>query len=344
MTFGYTESTGGVRIFYAAERGPGTPLLIISRMAASTVAHFEANQAFNRALSDGASWFTYDRRNTGRSTKVDHPVTLDDMLDDLEAMLDLIGQPCDVYGRREGGQLAVGLAVRRPHAVRRLLLVSTHRYQNDTQRFPEFAQRRLRHIEADPVGGIAATWVFEYPGIVPDVAIEAAKRQVEALPPLEGRAQDSIFDAVDLRQLGAECYASALFLSQEHEIESLTLEAAACLPRARVANWNSLGDGTINGAAWRKAWDEACPVAEATCESKGPLFDDFGLSPREVEILALVCRGLSNAEIGDALVIAPSTAKRHVANIFGKLGVASRPQAIALAFERGLVPTPVRRD
>lgn len=345
MTFGYVESTGGVRIFYACERGMGTPLLIISRIAASTVMQFAANQAFNRELALGGSWFTYDRRDTGRSTKTGLAPTFDEMVDDVVAIAERIGEPCDVYGRREGGQLAVALAARRPESVRRLLLVSTHRYQNDRKRLPEYAQRVLRHMEADPLGGTASCWVQEYPGIVPSVALEAARRQLEAVPSEVGHAQDSVFDGLDLRDLGANCHAPALFLSQEHEIESLTLEAAGCLPCARVASWNQLGDGTINGAEWRRAWDEAFPMA-LTCRANESVHpsQNYGLSPRETEILGLVCRGLSNAEIADGLVIAPSTAKRHVANVFSKLGVASRPQAIVLAYEQGLFPAPGRRE
>ena len=156
------------------------------------------------------------------------------------------------------------------------------------------------------------------------------------------RSHAQAFAAVDLREIGRCVQTPALFLSQEHEIELLTLEAAECLPCARVANWNRIGDGTINGSAWRQAWDEAIPPVEPSRPLNGRNGTSYPpeLSPRESEILALVCQGLSNAEIGEKLVIAPSTAKRHVANIFAKLGVASRPQAIALAYERGLVTVP----
>ena len=343
LTLGYIESSGGTRIFYACERGVGTPLLIIHRMAASTVMQFAANQAFNSALAAGGSWFTYDRRDSGRSTKTGRAPTFVEMVDDAAAVAEMIGTPCDVYGRREGGQLAVALAARRPELILRLLLVSTHRYQNDRERLPEFAQRRMQHIEADPIGGIASHWVTEYPGIVPTVALEAAKLQVKALPVEAGRAQDAVFDGIDLGDHGANCHTPALFLSQEHEIQSLTLEAAACLPCATVASWNQIGDGTINGAAWRKAWDEAIPPVKRPRSLNAERLTS-PLSHRETEILALVCRGLSNAEIADSLVIATSTAKRHVANIFEKLGVSSRPQAIAMAYERGLAPAPTRRE
>jgi LuxR family transcriptional regulator, maltose regulon positive regulatory protein len=61
------------------------------------------------------------------------------------------------------------------------------------------------------------------------------------------------------------------------------------------------------------------------------------LSKREVEILGLLCQGLSNREIARQMVLSVGTVKTHVHNLFGKLGVRDRPQAIAKANFIGLV-------
>jgi DNA-binding NarL/FixJ family response regulator len=62
------------------------------------------------------------------------------------------------------------------------------------------------------------------------------------------------------------------------------------------------------------------------------------LTEREVEVLGLVARGRSNKEIASDLAITERTARTHVSNILGKLGLASRTQAALYALDRGLVP------
>ncbi|MFC0528932.1 response regulator [Phytohabitans kaempferiae] len=61
------------------------------------------------------------------------------------------------------------------------------------------------------------------------------------------------------------------------------------------------------------------------------------LSPREVEVLRLVARGLSNVEIGRALHIAEATVKTHLLRAFAKLGVSDRTAAVTTAMAEGLI-------
>lgn len=66
------------------------------------------------------------------------------------------------------------------------------------------------------------------------------------------------------------------------------------------------------------------------------------LSPRELDVLALLAEGLSNVEIGQRLGIGESTVKTHVSNVLGKLALSDRTQAAIYAWRQGLVPSPSR--
>jgi DNA-binding CsgD family transcriptional regulator len=64
----------------------------------------------------------------------------------------------------------------------------------------------------------------------------------------------------------------------------------------------------------------------------------FGLSPREFEVLVLIAGGYSYQEIADQLCVSLSTIKTHAANIFSKMDVQRRTQAVMLAQKAGLIP------
>jgi two-component system, NarL family, response regulator LiaR len=66
--------------------------------------------------------------------------------------------------------------------------------------------------------------------------------------------------------------------------------------------------------------------------------DEHGLSPREAEVLALICQGLSNEEIGQRAFIGVNTVKTHIRTLYRKINVSSRTQAVVWGHAHGFQP------
>ncbi|MFD4522971.1 response regulator [Streptomyces sp. NPDC058470] len=77
--------------------------------------------------------------------------------------------------------------------------------------------------------------------------------------------------------------------------------------------------------------------ASDTGRPLAPHADLASLTPRELEVLTLLGRGLSNTELAGELTLSEATVKSHVARIFAKLTLRDRSQAVVLAYETGLV-------
>jgi DNA-binding NarL/FixJ family response regulator len=94
------------------------------------------------------------------------------------------------------------------------------------------------------------------------------------------------------------------------------------------------GDALLAPSVTRRLIDQFAqrPVAKKTGATSLE-----GITEREHEVLALVARGLSNAEIAELLVLAEGTVKTHIKHIFGKLDLRDRTQAVIFAYDAGLV-------
>lgn len=94
------------------------------------------------------------------------------------------------------------------------------------------------------------------------------------------------------------------------------------------------GDTLIAPAITRRLVEEFCRTPGRSAGRPPQLAE---LTARETEVLGLIARGLTNAEIGAQLSVAETTVKTHVTRVLGKLEVRDRAQAVIVAYETGLV-------
>lgn len=149
-----------------------------------------------------------------------------------------------------------------------------------------------------------------------------------------------MIDSLSQSQLGSET--AIVVLSDRSEpgrvVEALRSGVRAILPGDMssdqiVASLEAAAAGLI---VLHPAEVEAMfPAAEPTSSALAELIEP--LTPRESEVLQMLASGLANKEIATRLAISEHTVKFHVASILGKLGAASRTEAVTLGIRRGLV-------
>jgi DNA-binding NarL/FixJ family response regulator len=100
------------------------------------------------------------------------------------------------------------------------------------------------------------------------------------------------------------------------------------------------GEALLAPTVTRRLIEEFTRIRPAR-EARPAALDE--LTPRELKVLRLLARGLSNAEIAATLVLGDTTVKTHVTHVLSKLGLRDRVQAVVLAYECGLV-TPGQSD
>jgi DNA-binding NarL/FixJ family response regulator len=118
---------------------------------------------------------------------------------------------------------------------------------------------------------------------------------------------------------------AAGFLSKETDPEAIPQAVRA------VAAGEAIVDRELLRAALQIASSPAARPAEFRRTSSGELTE------QEVRILKLMAEGMSNMEVAEALSVSRNTVKTHVHNIFAKLGVSDRTQAVILAMRKGMV-------
>jgi non-specific serine/threonine protein kinase len=126
---------------------------------------------------------------------------------------------------------------------------------------------------------------------------------------------------------------SSIRFDVQGHVDRTLAAARAALDAAAFAAAHAAGGTLSLDAAVSEAWRVITPAAPEPTRTAPPPIE---LTEREREVLRLLAGGMTDRHIGDALYISPSTATRHIANIYRKLGVHSRAEATALARRQGL--------
>ncbi len=146
---------------------------------------------------------------------------------------------------------------------------------------------------------------------------------------LEARAM------LDVRELLAHVKVPTLVLHcRNDDVVPIELghELAAGIKGAQFVELDSKNHVLLDHEpAWERFCEEICSFTgvRPDPDSEDPAFSS--LTPRERDVLGLLCEGLGNAEIAERLSISEKTVRNHVSNVFDKLGVWSRAQAMVFA-------------
>jgi DNA-binding NarL/FixJ family response regulator len=174
------------------------------------------------------------------------------------------------------------------------------------------------------------------------VQVVARERPDVALLDIRMPVKDGIQAMRELTAAGTSTRLLALttFDLDEYVFESLKAGASGFLLKdasvedlAAAIRVAASGDAVLAPAVTRKV---IAAFAKAPQARQDPQLLDR-LTPREVDVLRLIARGQSNAEIAGQLVLTPATVKTHVSNVLMKLDLRDRVHAVILAYEHGLV-------
>ncbi len=181
---------------------------------------------------------------------------------------------------------------------------------------------------ADGQSALSATRVHDPDVLLMDIrmpnldGIEATRQLVAA----GARARILVLTTFDLDEYvyrAMKAGASGFLLK---DVSRQTLSAAV----RTVAS----GDALLSPSITRRLIEDFCKRPPPTAAPPDALAD---LTDRELDVLRLIARGLSNAEIATHLFLGETTIKSHVARVLSKLGLRDRAQAIVFAYETGFV-------
>lgn len=345
----YVRTTDGVQLAWA-EAGAG-PVLI---KAANWLTHLEYEwespvwRHWIRFFTDHFRYIRYDERGCGMTDPNVGDLSLERWVEDVEAVVaaaDSLG-PFALLGISQGAAICVAYAVRHPERVAKLILYGGYargpfrRGDPDRESFYRamIDLVRLGWGSDNPTFRQVFTSRFLPGGTDEQIGWYNDLCRKTTSPEIAARLLESR-TTIDVTALLGEVRTPTLVLHSRDDDVVPIAEGhilAAGIPGAQFIELDSKNHVLLETEpAWERFCDEVLEFLgrQGLTRGEDPAF--ASLSPREREVLALLTEGFGNARIAEHLSISEKTVRNHVSNLFDKLGVWTRAQAIVFARDRG---------
>jgi pimeloyl-ACP methyl ester carboxylesterase/DNA-binding CsgD family transcriptional regulator len=343
----YLTASDGIRIAWG-DSGSG-PVLV---KAANWLTHLEYEwdspvwRHWNQFFSDHCRFVRYDERGSGMSDERVGILSMDQWAADLAAVVDAARQeePVTLLGISQGVATCIRYVVQHPHRVKQMILYGGYARGAFRRGAPD-AERAFRAmIDLARVAWSSSNPTFRQvytsrfiPGATAeqlqwfnDLCLKTAPGHVVA-DLLEARA------AVDVSGLLADVQTPTLVLHARNDEVIPIAEGRDLASGIAGAEFVELDSRNHILLEHEPAWQRFCDAVLTFMQPEQPANDAVfaALSVRERQVLALMTEGLSNVGIAERLDISEKTVRNHVSNVFDKLGVWSRAQAIVFARDHG---------
>jgi pimeloyl-ACP methyl ester carboxylesterase/DNA-binding CsgD family transcriptional regulator len=356
----FCTASDNTRLAYA-KVGQGPPLVKVANWLGHLEYEWESPvwRPWLDAWSRGFTLYRYDQRGCGLSDLDVTDFSFNALVGDLEAMVDHAGlEKFDLYGMSQGGPVAIAYAAKHPERVNKLIVYGGYLqgsiHQNSTPKQIEDAEMDLKILKLSWGTDNPAYRQVSTTKMIPEASPEQYRwfnewQRISTTAENAVRLQQT-FNEVDVRGFAKSIQVPTLVLHSKNDAAIPFEEGrlvAANIPGARLISIDSKNHVLLSTELgwshfWREFYDFLGVGTEFVVHEEHTLTSLHDkilleLSPREQEVIRLLAKGYQNPEIAKKLVLSEKTVRNYISNIYAKLHIKSRGEAIILARESGLV-------